>query len=178
MKSKSCQANNFDIHFDEVKTKAFFPGAFEVIDIAQALFELRVKAIGNNQKAGISVPTNDDWSIFGIIGSFLTLMGHTTELLLKFKLQLDGHKIPRKHNLYVLFNRLNENSKKDIESRYKLLKNRQHPADTQWTSVDSLFQSHPEYYTDWRYVVESNSDELNAPIPFLRLAAQSIYDTL
>ena len=178
MKSKSGQANDPGVHFDEVKTKAFFPGAFEIIDIARASLELRVKSIANNRAAGIPVPTNDDLSIFGILGSFLFLLGHTTELLLKFKLQLDGREIPRKHDLYVLFNRLNENSKKDIASRYKMLKDRQHPSDTQWTSVDSLLKSHPEYHTDWRYVVESNDGTLNAAYPFLRLAAQSIYDTL
>ena len=178
MKSKSSQVTNSNIHFNEVRTRNFFPGAFEIIDIADRLLENRLKSIENNRNAGIKGPTNDDWSIFGILSSRLILLGHTTELLLKFKLQLDGREIPPKHNLSVLFGRLSENSKKAIESVYKTLKNIKRPSDPQWPTVDALFKSHPEYHVDWRYVVESNKDKLDAPLPFLKLAAESIHNTL
>ena len=63
MKSKSRQANDSSIHFDEVNTRAFFPGAFEIIGIIHALLESRTKLIEENQKAGITIPTNDERSI-------------------------------------------------------------------------------------------------------------------
>ena len=117
-------------------------------------------------------------SLLGIIGSFLILLGHTTELLLKFKIQLDGSEIQRTHNLCTLFNKLSDNSKKQIESEYKRLKDRKHPSDTKWNSVETLFKSHPKYHVDWRYVVQTNTGKLNAPFAFLRLAAESIMNTL
>lgn len=177
MKNKSGQVNNSGIHFDEVNTKTYFPGVFEIIDITYNLLDSRVKSIDNNREAGITTPTNDDKSILGILVSLLLILGHTTELLLKFKLQSDGHQIPKTHDLYVLFNMLNADSKKHIESEYKRQKNRKHPSDTKWLRVDSLLKSNPEYHTDWKYVVESNS-ELNAPFLCLKLAAESIYKTL
>ena len=175
MKSQSSQVTNSNIHFDEVTTKAFFPGAFELIDITHHLIQSRAKSIANNQKLGIT--TNDERSILGILGSSQFLLGHTTEILLKFKLQLDGHAIPKIHDLHALFNMLSQDSRKHIESEYQRLKNTYHPADTEWPSVDSLFNLHREYHTDWKYVVEENSN-LDAPFPFLRLAAKSIYKTL
>ena len=166
------------IHFDEITTRAFFLGAFEIIDSAFALLNSRVNSIAEKQKTNTMIPINDQRSILGILSSSLILLGHTTELLLKFKLQLDGRKIQQIHNLHTLFNKLSDNSKKRIESEYKRLKDRKHPSDTKWTTVDTLFKSHPEYHVDWRYVAETNTGKLDAAYPFLRIAAESIHNTL
>ena len=81
----SGQTNDSGIHFDEITTKNFFPGAFEIIDSAIALLDSRATSIGEKQKANTMIPINDQRSLLGILGSFLILLGHTTELLLKFK---------------------------------------------------------------------------------------------
>ena len=171
----SSQTNDSGIHFDEQTIRSFCFGAFEIIDSAITLLDTRAQSVAEKQEANTMVPINDHLSLLGILGSFLILLGHTTELLLKFNLQLDGCEIPKKHDLYTLFNKLSDNSKKRIESGYKRLKDRKHPLETQWTSVDTLFKSHPEYHVDWRYVVETNAGTLNAPFAFLRLAAESLY---
>ena len=123
-------------------------------------------------------PINDQRSILGILSSSLILLGHTTELLLKLKLQLDGREIQSIHNLHTLFNDLSENSKHQIVAEYKRLKDRKHPSDAKWTHIDTLFKTHPKYHVDWRYVVQTNTGKLNAPYPFLRIAAESIHNTL
>ena len=173
----SSEINDSGIHFDEITTRNFFPGTFEIIDSAIALLESRVNSIAEKQKTNTMIPINDQRSLLGILGSFLFLLGHTTELLLKFKLQLEGREIQPIHNLHTLFNDLSEDSKHQIEAEYKHLKDRKHPSDTK-TSVDTLFKSHPKYHVDWRYVVQTNTGKLNAPFPFLRIAAESIMNTL
>ena len=133
----SGEINDSGIHFDEITTRGFFPGALEIIDSAIALLESRVKSIAEKQKTNTMIPINDQNSLLGILSSSQILMGHTTELLLKFKLQLDGHEIQRIHNLHTLFNDLSEDSKHQIEAEYKRLKDRKRPSDTKWTSVVS-----------------------------------------
>ena len=169
------QRNDSGIRFNKITTQNFFHGAFEIIDSAIALFGSRANLINEQQKTNTMISRNDHKSLIGIAGSFLILLGHTTELLLKFNLQLEGCEIQKTHNLYILFNKLSDNSKKRIESEYKHLKKIKHPSDTQWNSVETLFKSHPEYHVDWRYFVQTNTGKLDAPFPFLRLAAESLY---
>ena len=159
---KHIQQNDSGIHFDEITARGFFPGAFEIIDSAFALLEPRAKSVAEKQKANTMIPINDHRSLLGILSSSLILLGHTTELLLKFKLQLDGREIQPIHNLHRLFNGLSEDSKHLIEAVYKHLKDQKRPSDTKWTTVDTLFKSHPKYHVDWRYVVQTNTGKLNA----------------
>ena len=46
----SGEINDSGIHFDEITTRGFFPGALEIIDSAIALLESRVKSIAEKQK--------------------------------------------------------------------------------------------------------------------------------
>ena len=166
-----------DIDLNERTIKDFCPGAFEIIDSSISLFEARGISIGEKQQSNTMLPLNDVKSLLGIMGSFLILLGHTTELLLKLKIQLDGRKIHTIHNLHTLFNDLNEDSKHQIEAEYRRLKDRKFPRDTTWISVDLLFTSHPEYHVTWRYVAEKTG-KLDTAYPFLRIAAESIYNTV
>ena len=75
MKSKS------SIHFDEQTTRAFFPGAFEIIDYTNNWIQSYAEPIANNQKLGIT--TNAEWSILGILGSHLILLGHTYGIIIE-----------------------------------------------------------------------------------------------
>ena len=55
----SGQRNDSGIHFDEITTPNFFPGAFEIIDSAIALLESRVNSINEKQKTNSMIPRND-----------------------------------------------------------------------------------------------------------------------
>ena len=91
----SGQRNDSGIRFDEITTQNFFPGAFEIIDSAIALLESRANSIAEKQETNAMIPRNDHRSLLGILGSFLIILGHTTELLLKFNLQLEGCEIEK-----------------------------------------------------------------------------------
>ena len=193
--------DNNDIHFDEDLTKIYLLVVFETIDSIYGSFEAKVKLFDMNQKAGIKAPTKDDAKIcLGALISCSILVGHTTELLLKLKLQLEGKEIPKTHNLSTLFRGLSENLRTDIEDKYKDLKDENQPWGIEGATVDSLFESDPEPHFDWRYLTEDRIDrsspdedrigwihwssldgnilEKGVSVPFLLLAAKSIYQTL
>ena len=67
----SGRTNDSSIRFDEITTRCFFPGAFEIIDSAIALFESRVNSIDEKQKTNAMIPINDQKSLLGILGSSL-----------------------------------------------------------------------------------------------------------
>ncbi len=60
---------------------------------------------------------------FGILGSITILSAQCLETLLNYKIELEGNKYIKTHDLYSLYNALSEQSKFDIESEFTILSN-------------------------------------------------------
>lgn len=106
-----------------------------------------------------------------------------SELLLKYKLQLEGKKIEPIHELSKLFRSLSEESQKDIEKEYQTnistLSEPPIPFEG-WETVDSIFANTNDAFVYWRYLVAIDKNDKGRLIfPYrLYIAALSIYETI
>ena len=137
------------------------------------LFQHKSQELVKRQEQGTQFLLREDHTVLGTLTSFLYLCGHTTEYLLKIRIQLETKSFPKTHNLYDLFNQLNKETKEHFESRYEETKEGVGIKN----SIKSLFKSHSEYHIDWRYVGDiDQQNKLNAPISNLKQVLQILYN--
>lgn len=118
-----------------------------------------------------------DMRAFGTGVAAIIMSAHCAELLLKYKIEQEGHVINWKtHDLYDLYKALNADSKVAIEKEYNKQLSTQTPLNG-WESAESVFQRARNACMDWRYAVESNDIPLTYFQP-LYIAAVSVYKTI
>lgn len=118
----------------------------------------------------------------GITVSNTMIIAQCCELLLKYKLQLEGKTIEKTHDLCKLFRSLSEDSQKDIEKEYQLyISTLSEPVvECGWETVDSIFARSHDAFVYWRYFVTVNANN-NGNIIFLfrlYIAALSVYNSI
>ena len=157
------------IVFDEKKLAQVIPG---MLKSADELF-----------KFGNTIKDNDTLSVlsFGNTVSTTMITAQCSELLLKYKLQQEGKKIEKTHELYKLFKPLSEESQKEIENNFKAyISTLTFPLPKGWENVESVFQKANDAFVYWRYIAAVNNpnNELKTIYPYpLYIAALSIYKT-
>ena len=107
----------------------------------------------------------------------IIISAHCAELLLKYKIEQEGHIINRNtHDLYYLYNLLSTDSKTAIQKKFseEVLTM---TLPTGWTNAESVFEKARNACKDWRYTVEHKDISLTYLQP-LYIAAVSVYKTL
>ena len=97
---------------------------------------------------------------WGYITSAIILAAHAAELLLKYKLEREGKSFDRIHDLYCLYEQLEDKSKVEIQKQFdKLVSEANVPPNglpDGWDSAESVFRSARKAHEEWRYLVETN----------------------
>ena len=107
----------------------------------------------------------------------IIISAHCAELLLKYKIEQEGHIINRNtHDLYYLYKTLNADSKAAIQKEFDKQLLTETPPNG-WDSVESVFQKTRNACKDWRYAVEHKDIPLTYLHP-LYIAAVSVYKTI
>ena len=121
----------------------------------------------------------------GMVISSIVLGAHCAELLLKYKLQREGKDVYKDHELYDLFELLDENSKNEIRAEFRVLSS-QYPKLPKpiWSEVDIVFKEMNKASMTFRYAVEgvqyqteSTSGSKHGSPFYIFLAAMSIANT-
>jgi HEPN domain-containing protein len=99
------------------------------------------------------------------------------ELLLKYKIEREGHCIGNTHDLYDLYKTLAEESKKAIEKEFAEQTSKIAPPDG-WNTAESVFRKARNALVDWRYSVESTTEPPLLYFHALYTAAASVYKTI
>lgn len=99
------------------------------------------------------------------------------ELLLKYKIEREGHCIGNTHDLYDLYKTLAEESKKAIEKEFAEQTSKIAPPDG-WNTAESVFRKARNALVDWRYSVESTMEPPLLYFHALYTAAASVYKTI
>ena len=141
----------------------------------------------------------------GVLSTLVYACGHTIELLLKYKIGNEGREIPKKHDLFKLFNLLSDQEKENIKSSFRKLKAKYKIPPTgpkteqaerelqklvtekfgmptnynviKWNNIEGILELAKECHVDWRYSVEKGKGLLIQP-QALALAVRSIYNTI
>ena len=153
---------------DEAKMRLIIPGTLLSIGL---LFNDRSKHDLRNQA--------------GMVISSIVLGAHCAELLLKYKLQQEGKDVYKDHELYDLFELLDENSKNEIRKEFRgLLSKYPKLLKPIWSEVDIVFKEMNEASMTFRYAVEGvqcktepTSDSKHGSPFYIFLAAMSIANT-
>ena len=124
----------------------------------------------------------EDELFLGNIVSTTMITALCSELLLKYKLQLEGKPIEKTHELSKLFKSLSEDSQKDIEKEFQAYISDLSdtiPSDG-WETVESIFEITNDAFVFWRYIVTIDTNDKGRYIfPYrLYVAAMSIYNTI
>ena len=103
---------------------------------------------------------------------------HSCELLLKHKIQAEGKTIEKIHDLYRMFNLLENKTKTEIETIFKnetpqcfLLPEPKF----QMTNVESILKYHNDAFTKWRYNLATGTGKFGVCVGLLYNATLSIY---
>lgn len=133
-------------------------------------------------------PQNLNIYFFNLPGRAMSttmIICHSCELLLKYKIQAEGNTIERKHDLYKLFNSLENNTKTEIETIFKdetpqhsLLPEPQSllpELQFEMTDVESILKYHNDAFTEWRYNLATGTGKFGVRLVPLYNATLSIY---
>ena len=93
--------------------------------------------------------------VFGNMVLSTMIIALCAELLLKYKIQREGKDIEKDHNLYKLFNTLEDESKAEIQKIFDEETSTM-TLPNSWDSVESIFQKAQNAFVHWRYVVSSS----------------------
>ena len=123
-----------------------------------------------------------DELFLGNIVSTTMISALCCELLLKYKLQLEGKPIEKTHELCKLFRSLSNESQKEIEKEFQAeisTISDSIPCDG-WETVESIFKIANDAFVKWRYIVTINANDRGiSTFPYrLHTAALSIYNTI
>lgn len=141
---------------------------------ANELFKLK-GAIENDDKLNVLS--------IGISVSNTMIITQCCELLLKYKLQLEGTLIEKTHDLSKLFRSLSEDSQKDIEKEYQAyISTLSDPPILEygWGTVESIFVGSHDAFVYWRYIVTIDTNSKGSFIfpGRLYIAALSVYNSI
>ena len=161
--------NHNQITFDPHITTLYLKGSLNIIEIIDQQISKASKILESH-----NLSYSEASITFASTISLAVIMGNAIEIALKLKNQLEGQKIKKEHNLYILFNNLNESIKKDIQLIYQSLKKQNMPNNNTFDNIDELFKSNPIFHIDWRYAMEEGKGILNLNIQYLRLALGAI----
>ena len=96
----------------------------------------------------------------GFVTSAIILGGHVSELLLKYKLEREGKSFEEIHDLYKLYQQLEDESKEAIQIEFDgLLSEADRAPDSMpigWNSAESVIKSARLAHVEWRYLIETN----------------------
>lgn len=121
----------------------------------------------------------------GFVTSAVILSGHVGELLLKYKLEREGKSFEEIHDLYKLYQQLEDESKAAIQRQFDGLLAEANRAPSSlpngWNSAESVIKSARLAHVEWRYLIEGNpkkprqSPDINPDI--LYTAVLSVFRT-
>jgi HEPN domain-containing protein len=98
-------------------------------------------------------------SEMGFVISAVVICAHAAELLLKYKIEREGKSFEEIHDLYKLYQQLEDESKEEIEREFNRLLSEANssPDDLPngWNSAESVFERMRNASVEWRYVVEA-----------------------
>ena len=161
--SKSNKQNKAIIN--DTKFATVLPG---MLRSAKALIECGDSEHGNG----------DPKSLYpGTMIAATIISAQSAELLLKYKIEQEGHRIGNTHDLYDLYKILKKESKRAIEKEFAEQTLKITPPDG-WDTAESVFRKARNALVDWRYSVESTTV---APLLYfhaLYTAAASVYKTI
>ena len=86
-------------HFDIKTARNLIPGMYESAIFLHELLQYKSHKLAERQKQGTQFLLREDQTVLGTLASFLYLCGHTTEYLLKIRIQLETKSFPKIHNL-------------------------------------------------------------------------------
>ena len=135
----------------------------------------RASALGIDLTEGYS----GNYSI-GMYQSCQVLVGLAAELALKFAYEQDNPSMdpPGGHDLFVLYGKLSQDRKADIESDYSIrILRRQDMQPVNWQTAESVFKAVRNHFVDWRYMSERRVIPYFQPVLLVE-AACSVCKTL
>ena len=111
----------------------------------------------------------------GTMVAAVIISAQCAELLLKYKIEREGHPIKRTHDLYDLYKTLKDESKVAIQKEFD------EQASTAtlpngWDSAEAVFKKARNALVNWRYAVEPTDKRTIYPHP-LYIATVSVYKT-
>ena len=112
--------------------------------------------------------------ILGTMTAAIIISAQCAELLLKYKIEREGHPIKQTHDLFNLYETLKTESKAAIQKEFN--KQRTITLPNGWDSVESVFRKARHALVKWRYAVEPTDQSLIYPHA-LYIAAVSVYKT-
>ena len=110
----------------------------------------------------------------GIMANVIVLSALCAELLLKYKIQEEGHPIRADHDLHDFYQTLKDESKAAIEKEFNELGSRT-TLPNGWDNANSVFEK-ARKALDWRYGIQLGDKRLTYYEP-LYIAALSVYKT-
>ena len=120
---------------------------------------------------------NGDAKTVGTWIAAVIMSAHCAELLLKYKIEREGHIITRAtHDLHYLYKTLNADSKAAIEKEFNEQLSTKTPPNG-WESAESVFLKARKTCSDWRFAVQHGDISLTYLHP-LYIAAVSVYKTI
>ena len=114
-------------------------------------------------------------SIGNMIATIM-ITSQCTELLLKYKIEQEGGRYKKTHDLYTLYKTLKEESKVSIQKEFNELKLTV-KLPNGWDTAESVFLKARKAFVYWRYVVSSPNYSLTIYPQPLYIAAVSVYQT-
>ena len=118
----------------------------------------------------------------GYLQSAVILSSFSAELLLKYTIGKEGKKFPHIHDLYKLYELLEDSTKESIESGYKeLMSNSNMEIINEYEDVKSVYDNSREHFYQWRYVStpNTNTDRPTTSYPqCIHAANLSIYNNI
>ena len=111
---------------------------------------------------------------YGRAISIAMLICHSCELLLKYKIQIEGKTIKRQHDLYKLFDLLENETKIEIETIFKK-ETPEHILRDGMRDATSILKHHNNAFTTWRYHLATAKGDLSICIGLLYNATLSVY---
>ena len=159
-RNKRSKQNNATI--DESKSVALLPG---MLMSAKVLIEFGDSEWRKGDPKGLYP---------GAMTAAIIISAQCAELLLKYKIEREGHPIKQTHDLFNLYETLEAESKAAIQKEFN--KHRTITLPNGWDSAESVFQKARHALVNWRYAVEPTDQSLIYPHA-LYIAAVSIYKT-